>query len=193
LLPPARACILSRVPRPPRDIAAGIFHVYTHCVWAAPKHFHDDVDRTAFLRELARVTVNAEWKCIAFCLMRSHYHLIVEVEDGVLPRAMQSLNWRYAMHFNTRHAMRGVTQFTRYGARRLEGGDSVAHCFRYVARNPVEAGLCRRPQEWLWSSYAGTVDLAKPHSFIDARAVLAYFSEIIEVAIARLRAYVEDS
>jgi hypothetical protein len=38
--------------------------------------------------------------------------------------------------------------------------------FRYVARNPVRAGLCRQSEEWPWSSFAGTAGLAEPSSFV---------------------------
>jgi REP element-mobilizing transposase RayT len=176
----------------PRDIAAGVFHVYTHCVWASERYFYDDVDRMTFLRELARVTARSEWKCLAYCLMRSHYHLIVEVQDGVLPKAMQSLNWRYAMHFNTRHAMRGTTQFRRYGARRIQNDDDLVGCFTYVSLNPVDAGLCNGPAEWPWSSYAATAGLAPKPSFLDDRPLLACFHDVHEFAVAALREYVES-
>ena len=181
------------MPRPPRDVAAGTFHVFTHTVWAADRHFRDDVDRMVFLRELARVTATIEWKCIAYCLMRSHYHLILQLEDGALPVGMQALNWRYAMHFNSRHVMRGVTQFKRYGSRRIRDDADLAGCFKYVSLNPVEAGLCSTPAEWPWSSYAATVGLARRPSFIDDRPLLAYFHDIAELAMAALRAFVEES
>jgi hypothetical protein len=43
-----------------RDKAAGLFHVYTHSVWAA-ELFRDDRDRGVFLRELARAGAKAQW------------------------------------------------------------------------------------------------------------------------------------
>ena len=38
-----------------------------------------------FLRGLARVTKNLEWTCLAYCLMNSHYHLIMSTM-GCFPR-----------------------------------------------------------------------------------------------------------
>src|SRR5438552_1969654 len=69
---------LESMPRPPRDTRAGIFHVFTHCVWAAPALFRDDLNRMVFLRELARATQIFEWTCVGFCLIRTHYHLMLE-------------------------------------------------------------------------------------------------------------------
>jgi hypothetical protein len=76
------------MPPRPRDTSAGLFHVYSHCVWAAPALYRDDVDRLEFLRQLAQVTRKTRWSCLAYCLMRTHYHLVVRVDDGVLPRAI---------------------------------------------------------------------------------------------------------
>lgn len=180
------------MPRPPRDVSAGVFHVYTHCVWIAPALFHDAVDRTGFLRRLAQTTANAAWRCLAYCLMGTHYHLIVSVEEGVLPIAMQRLNYAYARDFNQRYDLRGHTLFARYGARRLEGEDDLVSCFDYVANNPVEAGLCRSPCSWPWSSYPAAVGLAEPQPWVDPRPILRCFGDHLELAVAGLRAFVED-
>ena len=181
------------MPRPNRDIGAGVFHVYTHCVWASPALFRDDLDRVDFLRRLAATTVRVEWRCIAYCLMGSHYHLIVAVQDGVLPVAMQRLNYAYAVGYNLRYDLRGHVQFARYGSRRITDDDDLLGCFKYVALNPVEAGLCRSPCDWQWSSYPGAVALAKPQPFVDPWPVLSCFAGSRERAVASLREFVENS
>ena len=178
--------------RRPRDIEPGIFHVFTHSVWAADALYRDDADRSRFLRELARTTRKFGWTCIAFCLMGTHYHLILDVERGVLPAGMHALNFRYAAGFNARHKMKGHVHGTRYNSFRISSAASLLHRFKYVARNPVEAGLCKSPADWPWSSYRGTVGLSNPHSFVDARTILACLGGPHGVAIDRLRRYVED-
>jgi REP-associated tyrosine transposase len=179
------------VGRAKRDKHAGIFHIYTHGVWQAPPYFRDDVDRMVFLRELARATRKTEWRCIAFCLLATHYHLLLDVDDGALSEGMQSLNWRYAMQFNERHASRGHAQFDRFGSRRIEDDSDLLSACRYIVRNPVEAGLCVSPQDWPWSSYAGTVALAEQQSFVDASLILECLGGESEIATARLRRFVE--
>jgi putative transposase len=144
-----------------------------------------------FIRELARTTARVRWTCIAYCLMSSHYHLVLHVEDGVLPVGMHSLNFRYAMAFNDRHRMKGHVFGARYDSRRLGAEAEVVFCYRYVVRNPVEARLCSSPPAWPWSSYPATIGVAPPISFVDAGHVLDCFGETREVAIARLRAFVE--
>jgi putative transposase len=141
-------------------------------VWAAGAHFRVDIDRIEFLRLLAEVTRKLGWKCVAFCLMTSHYHLIVVVDDGVLPATMHRLNLGYVRGFNRRHVLRGRGQSHPYGSSRIRSDDHLLDRFAYVALNPVEAGLCSAPADWPWSSYAGTVGLAEPHSFVDDSPLL---------------------
>jgi putative transposase len=179
------------MPYAPRDVSAGTFHIFTHCVWAATALYRDDIDRLEFLRHLGRVTSEGAWTCIGYCLMTSHYHLIVAVDAGALPRAMHALNLPYAVQFNRRHGLKGHVQFRRYGSRRLVDGLDIVDTFRYVVRNPVEAGLCSAPEDWPWSSYAGTVGLAEPASFVDSTPLLRRLDSITDDPIAALRRHAE--
>ena len=174
-----------------RDKAAGAFHVYTHSVWAAAELYRDDRDRLIFLHELAHAVAKTQWRCLAFCLVQSHYHVLVEVDDGTLPVGMHSLNFRYAVRFNSRHRMKGHAFAARYGARRIEDDDDLLNVYRYVARNPVEAGLCESAAAWPWSSYPGTAGVVAPASFVDARRVVSCFDGPYETALARLRKFVD--
>jgi REP element-mobilizing transposase RayT len=175
-----------------RDVSAGMFHVWTHCVWAAEAHFRDDLDRFEFLRGLVRVTAGFEWRCMGFCLMRTHYHLIVEVADGVLPAAMQSLNHGYASHFNRRHGLRGHVQSRRYGSRRVSRTEELVGTYAYAMNNPVEARLCPRASLWPWSSFRGTLRLSERNSFIDDGPILGCFRHEPDPVVA-LRRAVESS
>lgn len=179
------------MPPKPRDTSAGLFHVYTHCVWEAPALYRDDVDRLEFLRRLAEVTRSYGWKCVAYCLMKTHYHLIVRVDEGVLPRAMHRLNLAYARHHNRRHGLRGHVQFARYGARRLHDEAELTLAFAYVAKNPVKAGLCSTPAAWPWSSYGGTVGVRRLSSFVDPGELVRAFDDRGFDPRAALRAFVE--
>jgi REP-associated tyrosine transposase len=181
------------VPHQPRDVEAGLFHIYTHCVWAVPHLYRDDVDRLEFLRHLARAAERPGWKCVQYCLMRSHYHLIVEVDQGVLPPAMHAMNLAYARHHNRRYGLRGHVQYRRYGSRRIVDEADLLGVVAYVANNPCEAGLCDSPVDWPWSSYAATIGLAEMPSFVDPALILACFDWPRVDPRAALRAHVEGS
>ena len=180
------------MPHQLRDTSAGVFHVWAHCVWAAKAHYRDDPDRLEFLRGLALVTAKTGWRCMGFCLMRTHFHLVVEVADGVLPVAMRSLNHGYSRQFNRRHGLRGHVQSGRYGSRRLGDNDGLIQAYAYAMNNPVEAGLCSKASLWQWSSFRGTVGLGPASSFVDDGPVLGCFRSELDPCAA-LRRAVEKS
>jgi putative transposase len=84
------------------NVETGVYHVTSHGN-ARQAIFRDEVDYSTFLRMLAPVAADFGWPCSAFCLMPNHYHLLLEVPEGSLPRGMHLLNGRYARRFNVRH------------------------------------------------------------------------------------------
>ena len=173
-----------------RDNSAGIFQITCHSVWTS-ELFRDDVDRVNFLLELAAVVVKFGWTCICYCLMTTHFHVILEVGEDTLAAGMQQLNTRHACRFNARHRLRGHVFANRYDARRIADDAYLLTAFAYNANNPVEAGVCESPADWPWSSYRSTVGLGEECSFVDAGRVLRCFGGDRETAIARLRVFVE--
>ena len=77
--------------------------------------------------------------------------------------------------FNRRWGLRGHVQFDRYGCRWILDEDDLLGVYAYVVNNPVEAGFCKAPEEWPWSSFAGTVGLAERHSFVEDARILRCF------------------
>jgi len=177
--------------RRPRDTEAGLFHVWAHSVWSA-ELFADDLDRARGVSEMARATHRQRWVCVAACLMTNHYHLLLEVPDDALPLGMQELNFRYAAGYNARHGLRGHVFAGRYGSRRVETQADLLDTYRYVVRNPVRAGLCNRPEDWRWSSYAGAIGQAETFTFVDAGRIVDHFGDPRDAAIARLRLFVDE-
>jgi putative transposase len=178
--------------RPPRDTYAGIFHVHAHSV-RSDALFRDDLDRISFLRELARAGQKHGWTCVVYCLMTTHYHLVLEVEDGALPAGMHAVNARYAAGFNRRHHTRGHVLEARYASRRIGSFPDLLGVYAYVVQNPVEAGLVAHPALWVWSSYWMTVAADPPLTFVDAGRVLRGLGATRERAVAALRSFVEKS
>jgi REP element-mobilizing transposase RayT len=171
-------------------MAAGIFHVTCHSVWTSDL-FRDDLDRMEFLRELAVAVGQFAWTCLSFCLMTNHVHLILEVGKGSLPEGMQQLNTRYACRFNQRHDLRGHVFADRYHSNRIHTDAQLKVTFAYDANNPKDAGACESAADWFWSSYRGTIGLDELAGFVNPERILRLFGSTRDVAIARLRRFVE--
>jgi len=173
------------MPRKLRGPTEGIYHV---CARAAQgeRLFRDEHDFLRFEIELERV-LSPECTCIAACTLHTHYHLILDTEDGALPRAMHALNFRYASAYNARYSRRGHIFGDRYTSVPVESEEQLMTVYRYVMRNPVAAGVCAEPIDWPWSSYRCALGLRGRFSFADASPVLACF----DGSIGQLRRFVE--
>ena len=125
--------------------------------------------------------------------MTTHYHLLVRAPDGDLARGMQRLNGNYAAGFNRRHGEEGHVFFRRYHALLVERESHLLELCRYLALNPVRAGLCDRPEQWRWSSYAAMMGKTPRPPFLTAEWLLALFGSKPERARERLREFVDDA
>ena len=100
-----------------RATHAGIHHVFARSQVEDPL-FRDDHDHLRFETELRTICAHeVALTCIAACTIGTHYHLLLEVEDGVLPTVMKQLNSAYARAFNARYQRRGHAFASRYGSK----------------------------------------------------------------------------
>ncbi len=178
------------MPRECRPTAAGLYHVVTTST-KPDEFFRDGFDRIEFIALLERATLRFPWTCVSICLMTTHYHSILDVSERSLSVGMQWLNWKYARAFNKRHGRQGHHVGARFAAVPILSEKQLLRTYRYIALNPLRSGIAKRPQAWPWSSYASTVGLAQGFDFVDATIVLECFGETRDVAIERLRGYVE--
>ncbi len=153
--------------------------------------YRDDADRTRFIDVLAEVIRRHDWSCHAFCLMTTHYHLLIRTPEPDLARGMQRLNGHYAQGFNRRHGEEGHVFYRRYHSVAVEKDAHLLELSRYFALNPVRAGICDEPSEWPWSSYRAMLGLAKPPPFLTVGWLLSHFGTDPRRARARLRDFVE--
>ena len=179
------------MPRAPRDFAPGIQHVGVSAAGTG-LYFVDDRDRTSWLELFASTIDRHSWRCIAFCLLSTHWHAILELPDNSLPAGMHRLVGGYSKLFNERHLRVGYLVRSRYWSRRKDNPEAVLQAFRYVARNPVGAGIVDRPEEWPWSSYGATIGASTAFGFVDAGDVLAEFGVNRTDQIRELRRFVES-
>lgn len=150
------------------ETADGLFHV-TARGNAQDVIFRDDLDYIEFVRGLAEEVSRHEWRCHSFCVMPNHYHLLLETPSPNLGAGMHRLNGGYARRFNARHRRVGHVFQGPYHAQLLRRDEHLFEVCRYIALNPVRAGLCADAAAWLWSSHGGR------HSFVDRTLILDLF------------------
>ncbi len=121
--------------------------------------FLDDVDRQDFIKTLAEACQKTGWQVHAYCLMRNHYHLVLETPNANLVAGMAWLQSAYTIRLNHRHKLFGHVFSGRYKAQLVEGSGNgyLRTACDYVHLNPVRAGLLKAEDRLLaypWSSLA---------------------------------------
>ena len=170
------------------QIASGIYHV-TARGNRRQAIYLDRIDLGRFRAVAASVCKRHEWIVYAYCLMPNHYHLVLRTPQPDLSAGMQRLNSAYAQWFNRRHDTSGHVFQGRFWSTLVESDAHLLELCRYVALNPVRAGLCDHPAAWRWSSFA---DIARgqSNSLVAAGEILSYFGAEEARASERYRSFV---
>ena len=113
--------------------------------------FHQE-DKALYLRLLLEQSQRYGVQFWAYCLMDNHVHFIaIPQRPESLARTFGEAHRRYSSVINRREGWTGYLWQGRFASFPLD----VAHCYaaiRYVERNPVEAGLVERAEDYSWSS-----------------------------------------
>ena len=144
--------------------------------------YFDARDRVGFLQILASVARQFGWLIRVYCLMDNHYHVLVETPEPNLSAGMHRLNSAYVHWFNDIHEVEGHLFERRFRSVLIERDGHALHVTRYIPLNPVRAGLCDRPEQYRWSSYAATMGKADPPEFLQFEWVLGLFADDHEQA-----------
>lgn len=156
--------------------------------------FIDDQDCRSFLDVLSATLKRFDVECVMYCLLGNHYHLLVVPHEHSVSRLMQQLNSTYCQHFNRRHGRVGHVVQGRFGSRLVQEGDYARTALRYIALNPVAAGLASAPDEWPWSSYRAVLGLDAAPGFLSLQYVWSAFgTSDPDVGRARIAEFVRHA
>jgi len=161
-------------PKPRIELVDGIFHV-TNRGNERRDIFRDERDFLGFLHLLASLVPRFGWRCHSYCLIPNHYHLLLQTPQPNLGKGMRLLNGTYAQRFNRKYGRVGHLFQGPYRAELVVRDAHLLETCRYIALNPVRAGLCADPGQWPWSSYRALAGLAEPSSFLEVDFVRNLF------------------
>jgi putative transposase len=152
--------------------------------------FRDDKDRERFLALLAEEIVRSAWTLHDYCLMSNHYHLSISTPECTLSTGMHRLLTRYVQYFNRRHGRRGHLFQERFKNVLIEEETHGIVVSRYLALNPVRAGICERPENWRWSSYAARAGLAASPAWLTLEPLASQFGADVDAQRRAFREFV---
>lgn len=140
------------MPRAARILGNDItYHVVSKCN-AKELLFKTDADFNMFLKHLDKCQQNSLFDIHAYCLMRSHIHLILTTrQDIFLDKVMYEICQRFSHQYNKDHNREGHFWKNRYFSKVIKNDIYGLVCLRYLHLNPVKAGLVSHPEQWTWS------------------------------------------
>ena len=148
--------------------------------------FLDDRDYRQFVFLLGENVSAFQLKCWNYCAMPNHYHATLQPTLPNLSEAIRRLNSEYAQWWNRRHGRVGHVFQGRFKDQIVDRENYMLTLSRYVVLNPVRASLCKRPEEWYWSSYQATMGFFPAPTFLSTELTLGLFGPG-DVAMLRAR------
>lgn len=163
-------------------------HITAHGLGGIPLFPAAD-DRNVAVQLIGKEIARSGWKCLEYCVMTTHYHLVVELTDhDTLSTGVGHLNRLYASYFNGSYARRGHAFESRFDDVLVDTDEYRLEVVRYVALNPTRAAICRLPEQYPWSAYGSIVGLFPDDPIVDLATALAPFGGSRDA----YRAYVEE-
>ena len=133
-----------------------MFHVLNRGVRRL-RLFDEPADYRAFLKVFREAQARIPMRCLAYCLMPNHFHLVLCPGTDTALSAFMA--WLTTTHSKRWHAHRlsagtGHVYQGRFKAFPVSSGIHFLRLCRYVERNALRAGLVAHAEDWPWSSLA---------------------------------------
>ena len=133
------------MPRQQRNDEPGAWHHVMNRGLARRTLFESDRDTRKFLSLLARSVRAGRLEVHAYCVLTTHFHLLVRSPAGELSAVMQWVMNQYVRWFNRSRRRDGPLMRGRFMSKRAESSTYRRHLVRYIDFNAVDAGLVPIP------------------------------------------------
>jgi hypothetical protein len=155
------------MPRSQRlELAGAVYYLSNRGVDEQPI-FDTPADAESFLDLLGKTAADNDWRCLGYCLLANHYHLVVRTDRPTLSRGMQALGAGYTEAVARRRGAQRRLFAARYKSVLIEPEQYLAPLLRYVLLSPAAARLTVDPTTWRWSSFRATAGLVETPAFLD--------------------------
>jgi putative transposase len=146
--------------------------------------FHKDEECRYFEKILAQELEQYSFELHAYCWMKNHVHMALQVKDRPLSKLMQNISQRYTYWVNKRYDRVGHLFQGRYKAILVDKDAYLKELIRYIHLNPVRANTVADPKDYLLSSHAAYAGHVKPPSWLTIDWGLSQFGKTESVARA---------
>ena len=168
--------------RPLRITYPGAFYHVTSRGNERKAVFKSKRDREKFLEYLESATQRYDARIHTYCLMDTHYHLLLETPSGNLSQIMRHINGAYTTYFNVKRDRSGHLFQGRYKAILVDIDEYAKELSRYIHLNPVRAQMVETPEDYDWSSYKFYIGKQRSAKWLCRDFILGYFGRKVSSA-----------
>jgi REP element-mobilizing transposase RayT len=142
--------------------APGCWHHVTNRGIARRTIFETRADVRKFLALVAREVRRGNIEVHSYCVMATHFHLLVRSPVGRISEAMQRIEGLYARWFNRGRRRDGSLVRGRFRSIPVTSAEHWGACVAYIDRNPVDAHIVALPTDYPYGSAAAYARAAGP-------------------------------
>ena len=180
--------------RQPRiDLPGYLYHVIGRAI-ERRKIFIDESDYEDFMSRLEKCLEKTGNRCLAFSLLRNHFHLLILRERRPLAEFMRRLMTGYAVNFNLRHRRAGHLFQNRYKAILCDFDPYFLELVAYIHLNPLRAELVedlRGLRQYKWCGHGALMgDLGA--GFLSPEDILGHFGKGLKKARKKYESFIGE-
>jgi len=151
---------------------------------------HDGA-RDRYLNCLGVACSRTDARVLAYCLMSSHVHLVLQLGTTRLGTFTRMVNASWVNWLNRKYGRLGTAMAERPNSVFCDSETYALELVRYVHNNPVRAKIVASAEGSSWSSHRAYLGLDKAPEWLDFMPVLLRLSDDIVQAREKFAAFVE--
>ena len=132
--------------------------------------FEDEEDRQRLLDTLKNFIDLCGYSIYAYCLMGNHIHILLKEGKEDLTLVFKRVAGSYVYWYNWKYHRSGHLFQDRYKSEPVEDDSYFLTVLRYIHQNPVKAKLCKKVEDYPYSSMKEYMTFS---SFIDTDFALS--------------------
>lgn len=123
--------------------------------------FEETEDYDKFLDVLKDCKAICEYELYAYCLMGNHIHLLIKEGTESLEQMFKRICGRFVYWYNIKYRRVGHLFQDRFKSEPVDSEQYFFTVLRYIHQNPTKAGLCKRVEDYRYSSYSEYINVNK--------------------------------
>lgn len=148
------------MPARQQEFQAGEYYHFFHRGDAGQKIFFETENYLYFLRLLNKYLKLLSMNVIAYCLMPTHFHFMLQpLIHNNLSNFMRRLQTSYVQAINKRYKRKGPLFYERFKHKHVYSDRYQILLCRYIHINPLKDGLVRRLEDWAFSNYLEFIEV----------------------------------